>query len=157
MGSELHIAAASRIWVPLNIHKLILSSRSRAGMHLYILLGILALILVIFKLYGSTILGFQNQYDVSVDQLIIVKASWCGHCKRAMPDFERLVSASPITKSDGSAVTVRMLDDAENKDEVQNLNVKGFPTILYQSADGSISNYNGERSYDGITAFIRQQ
>ena len=157
MGSELQIAAASRIWVPLNIHQLILSSRSRAGMHLYILLGILALILVIFKLYGSTILGFQNQYDVSVDQLIIVKASWCGHCKRAMPDFERLVSASPITKSDGSAVTVRMLDDAENKDEVQNLNIKGFPTILYQSADGSISNYNGERSYDSITAFVKQQ
>jgi len=126
-------------------------------MHLYILLGILALTLVVFKLYGTAILGFQNQYDVSVDQLIIVKASWCGHCKRAMPDFERLVSASPITKSDGSAVTVRLLDDAADKEEVQNLNVKGFPTILYRSADGSISNYNGERSYDGITAFIMNQ
>ena len=126
-------------------------------MLLYILLGILALILVIFKLYGTTILGFQTQYDISVDQLLIVKASWCGHCKRAMPDFERLVSASPITKSDGSSVTVRMLDDAENKDEIQNLNVKGFPTILYRSADGSLSNYNGERTYDGITAFIKQQ
>ena len=126
-------------------------------MHLYILVGILALILVIFKLYGATILGFQTQYDVSVDQLLIVKASWCGHCKRAMPDFERLVSASPITKSDGSSVTVRLLDDAEDKAEVQNLNVKGFPTILYRSADGSISNYNGERSYDGITAFVMGQ
>jgi thiol-disulfide isomerase/thioredoxin len=126
-------------------------------MHLYILLGILALILVIFKLYGATILGFQNQYAASVDQLLIVKASWCGHCKRAMPDFERLVSASPITKSDGSSVTVRMLDDAADKEEVQNLNIKGFPTILYRSADGSISNYNGERSYDGITAFVANQ
>ena len=126
-------------------------------MHLYILLGILALILVVFKLYGSTILGFENQYNLNVDQLLIVKASWCGHCKNAMPDFERLVSASPITKSDGSAVTVRMLDDAEDQAEVQNLNVKGFPTILYRSADGSISNYNGERSYDGITTFIKQQ
>ena len=126
-------------------------------MHLYILLGILALTLVVFKLYGATILGFQNQYAVSVDQLLIVKASWCGHCKRAMPDFERLVSASPITKSDGSAVTVRMLDDATDKEEVQNLNIKGFPTILYRSADGSISNYNGERSYDGITAFVMNQ
>ena len=126
-------------------------------MHLYILLGILALILVVFKLHGSSILGFQNQYDVSVDQLIIVKASWCGHCKRAMPDFERLVSSSPITKSDGSSVTVRMLDDATDKAEISNLNVKGFPTILYRSADGSVSNYNGERTYDGITGFIMSQ
>jgi len=126
-------------------------------MHLYILLGILALILVVFKLHGSSILGFQNQYDISMDQLIIVKASWCGHCKRAMPDFERLVSSSPITKSDGSSVTVRMLDDATDKAEISNLNVKGFPTILYRSADGSVSNYNGERTYDGITGFIMSQ
>jgi len=124
-------------------------------MHLYILLGILALILVVFKLHGSSILGFQNQYEV--DQLLIVKASWCGHCKRAMPDFERLVSSSPITKSDGSSVTVRMLDDATDKAEISNLNVKGFPTILYRSADGSVSNYNGERTYDGITGFIMSQ
>jgi thiol-disulfide isomerase/thioredoxin len=93
----------------------------------------------------------------SNDQLIIVKANWCGHCKRAMPDFERLVSASPITKADGSDVTVRMLDSDENAGEVQNLNVKGFPTILYQSSDGSISNYNGERTYNAIQEFILQQ
>jgi len=132
----------------------------RFTMHLYILLGILALILVVFKLYGTTILGFQNQYGGSsgpVDQLLIVKANWCGHCKRAMPDFERLVSASPITKADGSAVTVRMLDSDADSGEVQNLNVKGFPTILYRSSDGSISNYNGERSYNAIQAFILQQ
>jgi len=124
-------------------------------MHLYILLGVLALILVVFKLYGTTILGFQN--GGSYNELIIVKASWCGHCKRAMPDFERLVSASPITKADGSSVTVRMLDDAANKEEIQNLNVKGFPTILYRSSGGSISNYNGERTYDAIQAFVMQQ
>jgi thiol-disulfide isomerase/thioredoxin len=129
-------------------------------MHLYILLGVLALILVVFKLYGTTVLGFQNQYggsSAAVDQLIIVKANWCGHCKRAMPDFERLVSASPITKADGSAVTVRMLDSDADAGEVQNLNVKGFPTILYQSSDGSISNYNGERTFNAIQAFVMQQ
>ena len=127
-------------------------------MHLYILLGVLALILVVFKLYGTTILGFQNGGGLNgKDQLIIVKANWCGHCKRAMPDFERLVSASPITKADGSAVTVRMLDSDEDAGEVQNLNVKGFPTILYQSGDGSVSNYNGERTYNAIQSFLMQQ
>jgi len=126
-------------------------------MHLYILLGGLALILVVFKLYGTTILGFQNQITVNQDTLIIVKANWCGHCKRAMPDFEQLVSASPITKADGSSVTVRMLDSDADAAEVKNLNVKGFPTILYQSKDGSVSNYNGERSYNAISAFLMQQ
>jgi hypothetical protein len=74
-----------------------------------------------------------------------------------MPDFERLVSASPITKADGSAVTVRMLDSDADSGEVQNLNVKGFPTILYRSSDGTISNYNGERTFNAIQEFILQQ
>jgi len=126
-------------------------------MHLFILLGVLALILVVFKLYGTTILGFQNQITVNQDTLIIVKANWCGHCKRAMPDFEQLVSASPITKADGSSVTVRMLDSDADSTEVKNLNVKGFPTILYQTADGTTTNYSGERSFNAIQAFLMQQ
>jgi protein disulfide-isomerase len=128
-------------------------------MHLYSLLGVLVLILVVFKLYGTSILGFQNQGSITASQntLIIVTAEWCGHCKKAMPDFEQLVNASPIMKADGSSVTVRMLDSDKDKAEVKNLNVKGFPTILYQSADGSVSNYNGERSYNAIQAFLMQQ
>jgi len=121
-------------------------------MHLYILLGILALILVVFKLYGTSILGFQNQ--AGGGELLICKADWCGHCKRAMPDFQKLVSSSPITKADGSSVTVRILDSDADADEIKNLNVKGFPTILYQGADGSVSNYNGERTAAAITTFV---
>lgn len=71
-----------------------------------------------------------------------------------MPDFQRLISASPITKADGSSVTIRLLDDAADKAEITNLNVKGFPTILYRSSDGTISNYNGERTYEAITTYI---
>ena len=52
--------------------------------------------------------------------------------------------------------SVAIYSDAD-ANEVQNLNIKGFPTILYQSSDGSISNYNGERSYDAIQAFVMQQ
>ena len=138
---------------------LILSPISRFDMHLYSLLGVLVLILVVFKLYGTSILGFQNQGPVmgGKDTLLIVKANWCGHCKKAMPDFEQLVSASPITKADGSSVTVRMLDSDTDKSEVKNLNVKGFPTILYQKADGTVTNYNGERSFNAIQAFLMQQ
>jgi thiol-disulfide isomerase/thioredoxin len=123
-------------------------------MHLYILLGILVLILVILKLYGSSVLGFQNQMNGG--SLIIAKAEWCGHCKKAMPEFKRLVSASPITKADGSSVTVRLLDSDADASELRNYNIKGFPTILFRSSDGTISNYNGQRTADSIQAFINQ-
>jgi thiol-disulfide isomerase/thioredoxin len=101
----------------------------------------------------------KRRYDGFVDggdgkQLLIVKASWCGHCKTAMPDFERLVKASPVKLGDGSSVKIRMLDEKKDKDEVAGLNVKGFPTILYVDG-GNRMEYSGERTYTGVMGFLQ--
>ncbi len=96
--------------------------------------------------------GFANGTSTG-KELVIVKAEWCGHCKRAMPDFERLVAASPVKLKDGSSVTIRMLDEKDNKQDVEPLNVRGFPTILYFK-DGTRMEYEGERTYDGVMSFL---
>jgi thiol-disulfide isomerase/thioredoxin len=126
-------------------------------MHLYILLGVLVLMLVIIRLYGRSVLGFKNRQEgfASGSELIIVKAEWCGHCKKAKNEFVKLVKASPVKMQDGSEVTIRMLDSDENKDEVSALNVKGFPTILYRSGSDR-QEYPGERTYDGVMGFLKQ-
>ena len=86
---------------------------------------------------------------------LIVKAGWCGHCKSAMPEFQRLVAATPVTLKDGSSVTIRMLDEGADKAEVQTLQVKGFPTILYRGPSGDRMEYSGPRTYDGIMGFLK--
>jgi len=126
-----------------------------------ILLGVLALLLVIIHIHGRSILGFRGSErftDGGSGQLTIVKASWCGHCKSAMPEFEKLVAASPLKLSDGSSVTLRMLDGDEDKAEVSKLNVKGFPTILYLPAgSATATEYSGPRTYDGVISFLQNQ
>ena len=132
-------------------------------MHLYILLGVLLLMLVIIRLYGRSILGFRNREgfnsmfttSTTKSELVIVKAEWCGHCKKAAKEFTKLVKASPVKLQDGSEVTIRMLDSDENKDEVKALDVKGFPTILYRSGSNR-QEYPGERTYDGVMSFLQQ-
>jgi len=129
-------------------------------MHVYLLLGVLALMLTIIRLYGRSILGFQNMKKkeegfASGPELLIVKASWCGHCKTAKPEFERLVKASPVKLQDGSDVTIRMLDSDDDKSEVEQLNVKGFPTLIYRSG-ASRQEYSGARTYDGVISFLQQ-
>jgi thiol-disulfide isomerase/thioredoxin len=127
-------------------------------MYLYILIGVLALMLVIIRLYGRSVLGFRNREGFSSGaELLIVKAKWCGHCVKAKDDFEKLEKASPVKLSDGSEVTVRILDEADDKSEVAALNVKGFPTILYQPSSGSRQEYSGARTYDGVMSFLQQQ
>jgi thiol-disulfide isomerase/thioredoxin len=122
-------------------------------MHLFILLGVLALMLVIIRLYGRSLLGFQNKGRegfASGREVIIVKASWCGHCKTAKPEFERLVAASPVKLDNGSEVTIRQLDADEDASEVKKLGVRGYPTILVGSQE-----YSGPRTYDGVISFLK--
>jgi thiol-disulfide isomerase/thioredoxin len=121
-------------------------------MKLYILLGVTLLLLVFLRLYGRRTLGFEGFKGNK--EVLIVKAEWCGHCKKAKPEFERLVGASPIRLNDGSEVVVRMLDEGKDKSEVQGLGVRGFPTILYVS-NGQKTEYSGPRTYDGVMGFLQ--
>ena len=115
-----------------------------------ILGSILLILLVVLRLTRRSILGFQNPGS----ELIICKASWCGHCKTAMPEFNKLVSASPIKLKDGSEVTIRMLDSDTDSAAIQALSIRGFPTILYKSGSGESQEYPGPRTYDGVMGFL---
>jgi thiol-disulfide isomerase/thioredoxin len=126
----------------------------------YVLFGLALLLLVLLRFYGRRYLGFEmfqsggGSNGKGGKEVVIVKAAWCGHCKKAAPEFQRLVSASPIRLSDGSEVKVRMLDDKADSTEVQGLGVKGFPTILYFS-NGQKTEYSGPRTYDGVMGFLQ--
>jgi thiol-disulfide isomerase/thioredoxin len=123
-------------------------------MRLYVLFGLSLLLLVFLRLYGRRTLGFEG--FAANKEVVIVKADWCGHCKKAKPEFERLIGASPIRLSDGSEVVVRMLDEGRDKSEVQGMGVRGFPTILYIS-NGQKTEYSGPRTYDGVMGFLQSQ
>jgi thiol-disulfide isomerase/thioredoxin len=117
---------------------------------LIVAFGILLIAILVLRIYArASREGFQS----GGNELVIVKAEWCGHCKRALPEFEKLVSASPMKLKDGSSVTIRMLDEKANKSEVEPLNVRGFPTILLFK-DGTRLEYEGERTYNGVMSFL---
>ena len=111
---------------------------------------IIALVLVVvLKLSGgSSYEGFS-----SGKELVIVKAEWCGHCKKAMPEFQKLVAASPLKLADGSSVTVKLYDEKADKAIVDTMGVKGFPTILLMDGSNRIE-YGGERTYTGVMGFL---
>lgn len=124
------------------------------------ILGAAIIILILLRTYGkgrSQQEGFSSGYGLGGKgkELVIVKAKWCGHCKRAMPEFERLAAASPIKMRDGSQVTVRILDDKDNKSEVETLSVRGFPTILFIDGTNKME-YGGERTYEGVMGFLEK-
>ena len=85
--------------------------------------------------------------------VVICKAEWCGHCKTAAPEFNKLLAASPITLSDGSKATVKILDADKDKAELSAYKVRGYPTVLIVDG-GTTMEYPGERTSQGIINFL---
>jgi len=95
--------------------------------------------------------GFQGTGPM----VVICKAEWCGHCKKAAPEFEKLSSASPITLSNGTQASVKILDADQDKDEIKKYNVRGYPSIMIVKGSDT-TEYPGERTYQGVIDFLNQ-
>jgi thiol-disulfide isomerase/thioredoxin len=114
------------------------------------ILSILVILLVLLRFYHNrTTEGFEG----ASKSVVICKADWCGHCKKAAPEFSKLLSASPITLKDGSKATVKILDADKDKSELSQYKVKGFPTVLVVDG-GQTTEYPGERTASGIIDFL---
>lgn len=123
---------------------------------IFIIIAILFLALVLLKFQQAD--SFEDYDDEegfvgSGKSIVVCKADWCGHCKQAAPEFEKLMAASPMTLKDGTKVTVKVLDADKNKDEIKQYNIRGYPTILI--GDGAnMTEYPGPRTYDGLVEFL---
>jgi thiol-disulfide isomerase/thioredoxin len=116
---------------------------------IHIILLILLLLLVLLRFNMPSYEGFED----SSKSVTICKADWCGHCKKAAPEFDKLLAASPLTLNDGSKVTVKVLDADQNKEEVSKLKVKGYPTILVKNG-ANTTEHPGPRTYDAVVQFL---
>lgn len=117
-------------------------------------LVIVALLFIALVLLRITVKG-QGEGFQDEKKVVIAKADWCGHCRKAAPEFEKLRQASPIRLANGSQATVEIVDADQNKAEVSALGVKGFPTIMVMKG-GEKLEYPGERTYDAVIGFLNQ-
>ena len=90
--------------------------------------------------------------DSTAPLFIMYYAEWCGHCKRTMPHFNKLIENY---KGDIKIIAVNS-EDEENKDLIKSQNIKGFPTIRYYPSgiSSDAQEYNGERSYNDFMQYL---
>ena len=87
---------------------------------------------------------------VKTPSMLLIHASWCGHCKTFKPVYEKLGK-----KLKGSFPLLSIEDTHINKDLGQALNFKGYPSLKFVDANGYITDdYNGERSEIAILSKI---
>ena len=81
--------------------------------------------------------------------LVMFHVDWCGHCKRAKPEFELASDAM------GTVFPIGGVDCDANPKVTKALKIEGYPTIKHIEKDGRVSdNYTGERKSNAILSEI---
>jgi len=90
--------------------------------------------------------------DSDDDVLVEYYAPWCGHCKSLAPIYSSL--AGKVHKTPG--VVIAKMDATAN--EVEGLNIQGFPTIKFypKGKKNSPIEFNGDRTEEGFIKFLKE-
>jgi thiol-disulfide isomerase/thioredoxin len=83
---------------------------------------------------------------------VMYYAEWCSHCKKAKPEFQRLIEEY---KGNVKLMMVDCMDDS-NKELAESQGIKGFPTIRYykNGLNGPSDEYSGERTYSNFAQYL---
>jgi thiol-disulfide isomerase/thioredoxin len=99
--------------------------------------------------------GFGDAGAPPVGSFTMYYADWCPHCQTVKPDFKDFSKAGVVTVN-GRNVAVKMVEESE-KDKIAGKPIKGFPTFLFESAQGQTVEYSGPRTRDSWMDFLAEQ
>jgi len=102
--------------------------------------------------------GFQGGPSISaaapdVPTFTMFYADWCGHCKKAKPDFVEFMGDGTKTIGD-KTVKIEMVNADSGDPKVEAFQVKGYPTFCLQTTDGKVTEYKGKREVAGYLEFL---
>jgi thiol-disulfide isomerase/thioredoxin len=118
------------------------------------------LIILIIILLGLTIsytTKLREDFESnSANNLMIFYAEWCGYCRTAMPAFQKLKKDYNNQTINNQKVSIELIEGDKHKNLMTKYNVGGFPTVLLEKSNGQIVKYQGNRSYDDLVVFLRE-
>ena len=91
-------------------------------------------------------------YSTEKDVFVEFYAPWCGHCKKLNPIWDELGDSL----ADSDHVVIAKVDATANT-LPKEINVKGYPTLIWFPAGGAGSEqvtFNGERDLESLTKFV---
>jgi thiol-disulfide isomerase/thioredoxin len=112
------------------------------------------IVAVLLYLKFTSYEGFAS----GTDNFILYYAEWCPHCKTVKPIFDAWGASKGSVQINGKTVFVSKVeaDAAGSKEKMAGKNIRGFPTIMFEKADGKVIEYTGERNESGWEEFLKK-
>ena len=131
----------------------------------YSMVAFLGLLVVLFGAYylasksNNTQESFENvepNLKAASGEAIVALfyADWCPHCVSFKPDYKKAMSELNGNNYKGKKLRFVMVDCDKYKSLAKENNVSGFPTVKILNDNGSSEEYDGERSFEGLTNYF---
>ena len=111
-------------------------------------------ILSLFFLIFRFIMGMYNVRHFPLegfnqgDKFILYHMNECGHCKKMMPEWDKLPSQY-------KGVTIMKKERNDSKSDIEKYNIQSFPTMLIINKNGKkVTEYTGDRNKNAFLKFL---
>lgn len=122
--------------------------------NIYKVLFLAGVLIALFAIKSNYLEGFESKPEELEDNLtgkkslVLFYASWCGHCKKMMPEWDEATSS--LSKADPNVQMVKVevgdKDSAGKKALTEKYGITSYPTIKLIMADGTVEDYEGART-----------
>lgn len=113
--------------------------------------------ILVWKLWKPFVKPAKKVVPPNEATLYFFYTNWCGHSKKAMPEWEKLEAKLKSTDMfDKTHVTPVRVDAEADQDTATMYDVDAYPTVLLETSDG-IYHYEKRVTSEGVFQFLRSK
>ena len=119
------------------------------------MLSLAIVVLLAYRFWEPFTVGPKRDVPVGTATLYFFYTNWCGHSKKAMPEWETLEARLKESPVFGTTRVKAVRVDAEEDRALTTLyEVEGYPTIKLETSS-LLTDYSGKRTSGDILEFLR--
>jgi len=111
------------------------------------ILIIIAIIVLVVLNYNEIAEKFNNDKKYTLEYYYM---DGCGHCT----DFNKSKIWDKLEAENWKNVKLKKYNRIEKMDRIEKFNITGFPAIILVQNEELVQHYNGDRTFNAISAFI---
>ena len=115
---------------------------------------LLVALLAVAILFALSLAVKPAEGFAGADSLTMYYADWCPHCKTIKPVF-REYSKSGVVTINEKQVFLSMVEVEQEPEKAKGKPVRGFPTFLLERSNGEFKEFDGDRSPEGWTSWLK--